>query len=411
MDPNLPEYGPQPQQPQNPFAASEPGSPAATNVQMMEMLGQMVHQSQEQVRTLGHQTQEQLRVLGRTLEVVTSRAGDRGEANAWSRLLPRPDIFKPQSRDEEISGFPEWAWQFKQYLRAIDSDMSNMIDEVEGALGTECLLGNMSPEAQNQAKKLYALLTTLLRERPLQLLRSAEQGNGFEAWRLLTTTLAPASKSRSLALLGAITQFPAMSTTNVLEQLLRLEELFRKYSQAAGTEVPMELKSALLLRSLPQSVKTHVSMTCSEDCTYEVLRETVVRWERNTQKWTQTLVNQTSPSTDTGGPMDVDRIKGKDKGKGKNNPKGEKGKFGGKSGKGYGYFIIHNPEKGDGQTRVVGTAPVVGQTARARTRATTTRPMTPRATRGKARKERARPRIPTRAESVENLGIGEMSAG
>ena len=36
-------------------------------------------------------------------------------------------------------------------------------------------------------------------------------------------------------------------------------------------------------------------MTCSEDCTYEVLRETVVRWERNTQKWTQTLVNQTSP--------------------------------------------------------------------------------------------------------------------
>ena len=73
--------------------------------------------------------------------------------------------------------------------------------------------------------------------------------------------------------------------------------------------------------------------------------------------------------------------------------------------------IIHNPEKGDGQTRVVGTAPVVGQTARARTRATTTRPMTPRATRGKARKERAKPRIPTRAESVENLGIGEMSAG
>ena len=107
----------------------------------------------------------------------------------------------------------------------------------------------------------------------------------------------------------------------------------------------MELKSALLLRSLPQSVKTHVSMTCSEDCTYEVLRETVVRWERNTQKWTQTLVNQTSPSTDTGGPMDVDRIKGKDKGKGKNNPKGEKGKFGGKSGKGYGYY----PQSGKGE--------------------------------------------------------------
>ena len=177
-----PVQGPQP----NPFAPgpADPGSPS--RAQMMEFLGHMVQQNQQQ-------NQEQLRVLGRTLEVVTARAGERGEANAWSRLLPRPDIFKPQTRDEEISGFPEWAWQFKQYLRAIDSEMCNMVEEVEGELGTEALLGNMFPEAQNQAKKLYALLTTLLRERPLQLLRSAEQGNGFEGWRLLTMTLAPAS--------------------------------------------------------------------------------------------------------------------------------------------------------------------------------------------------------------------------
>ena len=129
MDPAYgPHLPPQPQQPPqpNPFQASDPGSP--TGAQMLEVLGQMVHQSQEQVRTLGQQTQDQLRVLGRTLETVTARAGDRGDANAWSRLLPRPDIFKPQTRDDEISGFPEWAWQFKQYIRAIDSEMCNMLD-------------------------------------------------------------------------------------------------------------------------------------------------------------------------------------------------------------------------------------------------------------------------------------------
>ena len=115
-----------------------------------------------------------------------------------------------------------------------------------------------------------------------------------------------------------------MSNANVLEQLLRLEELFRKYAQAAGSDVPSDSKSALLLRSLPQSVKTHVSMTRSETSTYEVLRETVVRWERSTQKWSHTLVNHTpsTPSIDTSAPMDVDRIqkgKGKDKGKGYGN--------------------------------------------------------------------------------------------
>ena len=80
---------------------------------------------------------------------MTVREGDRGEANAWSRLLPRPAVFRPQIRDEEISGFPEWAWQFKKYLRAIDSEMCNMVEEVEGELQTEALLGNMSPEVRS----------------------------------------------------------------------------------------------------------------------------------------------------------------------------------------------------------------------------------------------------------------------
>ena len=74
MDPTYGPHLPQQQQQQqpNPFqAASDPGSP--TGAQMLEVLGQMVQQSQEQVRTLGQQSQEQLRVLGRTLETVILR--------------------------------------------------------------------------------------------------------------------------------------------------------------------------------------------------------------------------------------------------------------------------------------------------------------------------------------------------
>ena len=190
-----------------------------------------------------------------------------------------------------------------------------MIDEVEGSLGTEYLLGNMSPEAQNQAKKLYALLTTQLRERPLQLLRAAEQGNGFEAWRLLTTTLAPASKSRSLALLGAITQFPAMNTTNVLEQLLRLEKLFRKYSQAAGTEVPKDFEvgwgpySGRLGSIASTVVRANTSTENEDNQSFEINRSrnrlqlnrkplvTTPTWDRLlTKKRLRSLTVQTTPS-------------------------------------------------------------------------------------------------------------------
>ena len=94
--------------------------------------------------------------------------------------------------------------------------------------------------------------------------------------------------------------------------------------------------------------------------------------------------------------MDVDRIKGKDKGKGKNNPKGEKGKFGGKSGKGYGYY----PQSGKGGWSNKGGWNSFSGWSNSKGKDKGYHNKT-----GKARKERARPRIPTRAESVENLKV------
>ena len=98
-----------------------------------------------------------------------------------------------------------------------------------------------------------------------------------------------------------------------------------------------ELKAAILLRSLPASLRTHVSVNCSESATYDQLREVILRYERATQKWTTQLVSGPSTSaTDTSATMDIDQVwngKGKHpKGKGKGgdvwrqpyNPKGGK---------------------------------------------------------------------------------------
>ncbi|CAE7830593.1 unnamed protein product [Symbiodinium sp. CCMP2592] len=158
-----------------------------------------------------------------------------------------------------------------------------------------------------------ALLASLTKGRPLSIVRSVSDSNGGEAYRLLVRTLSPTSKSRALALLGAIAQYPSFTTGSLLEQILKFEELHARYRQASGKEVDEQLVSAVLLRSLPPEVKSHVTVNLPEDASYAVLREMLMKWERGTQKWSSSLVSGGNAHSDA---MDVDQIgqvKGGDK--------------------------------------------------------------------------------------------------
>ncbi|CAE7834903.1 RE2 [Symbiodinium sp. CCMP2592] len=289
------------------------------------------------------QSAENSQQMKETLEALTRRTLNESgstQSGMWSRVINKPDVFKPKDREEELSQFSEWSWQFKQYVRVICPGMHKLLESVESDLDDSNVHSEMSAETVDLSKQLYALLASLLRERPVQILKAIPDGNGCEVWRTLVRTLAPSNKARSLALLGAISQFPAMTNSNYHEQILKLEELCRKYSQSSGKEVDVELKAAILLRSLPATLRTHVSVNCSESATYEELREVILRYERATQKWTTQLVSGTTlpPAGDGAVPMDVDMVKGKvgkDKGKGgwkhyNNNPKGKDNKGKGK---------------------------------------------------------------------------------
>ena len=350
-----PQGQPQPSSAPNPFAQSQPTSPQSATAsvpQILEALGNMVMQGQEQNRSFMGLFQsmsiEQQRQSEELKEAVT-HLGSRKEApTGWTKFIPRPDPFKPKDREEELTQWQDWSWSFKQWILAISPEMYTAIEEVEQDLSSPCEEATMTDDAILQGKQLYAILTSMLRERPLQILKSVTGANGFETWRVLNNVLAPTNKTRALALLGAISQFPAMNQGNLLEQVLRLEDLFRKYEQASGKPVPNEMQSAILLRVLPQQVRSHLTITIGDDSTYESMRDMILRWERSTQKWSSQIVTGGAPQKpsydDPNGPspMDVDRVKGWPKGKGKWGKGAGKGsgkdggKYGGKNGKGKG---------------------------------------------------------------------------
>ena len=57
------------------------------------------------------------------------------------------------------------------------------------------LWGNREKQRSNF---LYSILASLVRQRPLALIKQVKQANGLEAYRLLIKSLEPASKNRSL---------------------------------------------------------------------------------------------------------------------------------------------------------------------------------------------------------------------
>ena len=100
--------------------------------------------------------------------------------------------------------------------------------------------------------------------------------------------------------------------------LVKLEEAFQEFARVSDP-LPENLKLAVLSRCIAGQFKTYINLHLDAGASLDILREAVLRFQRATPKWSRTTVlGQDYPTL-----MEVDRIKGKEKGK-----KGRNGKDG-----------------------------------------------------------------------------------
>ena len=194
--------------------------------------------------------------------------------------------------------------------------------------------------SEARSKKLYAILSGLLQQRLLKLLKQVPSSNGMEVRRHLCSLYTPKTKSRALGILSALMTHPAFTREKtMLEQVQGLERIADEYRKSSGAEVADDILLTTLVKCLPRQLQQHVQLNMTETSTFA---------ENN---------------TDSGGsaPMEINQVsKGKSKGKGQKgkSPQKGKGKDKGKSkdakgkgksqqsGKGYG-----SPSKGGGKTQ------------------------------------------------------------
>ena len=129
-----------------------------------------------------------------------------------SKVLKYPEGFGGnESHESDVAKWQEFYYSFKSWLLYAEIEYSSELDTIEANLNVIVSVGDMLEATKGRARRLYAILSGLLKGMPLVMLRAVEPSNGFELWRQLVSVYAPRTRARGLALLSAFMGYPGFT--------------------------------------------------------------------------------------------------------------------------------------------------------------------------------------------------------
>ena len=133
-------------------------------------------------------------------------------------------------------------------------------------------------EVMKFANELYSILMSCTEEGAFRICYSVTVGNGLEAIRLLMRRYEPRTPATKRALLKAIINLtPAKKPEDLEKTLMHLEELIKKYEAMGGTELPEDLRVALIIDMCHKDLKEHLELT-TKDMSYKEVRDEIVNY-------------------------------------------------------------------------------------------------------------------------------------
>ena len=257
-----------------------------------------------------HDTQTKtLSGIETALESYSTRAG----AAEIHKLVKAPEVFAPSTWDEERKTFPDFHKKFKTWLSAIAPRFGEHMEVIERNTGTRLNAADMTPRTASLGKKLYAVLTSYTKGRPLRTISKVPGQNGFEAYRLLVHENMPKSRVRNFHLLRNIINFKADSGRSLNENVLAFEQLIEDYEKISSITVGSETKLAVIIANAPSDVQEHILLSYDDKKSYEDIRDYMLNVEKN-KRWTklttkerrQTTTDLIESGQDHGGQADMD---------------------------------------------------------------------------------------------------------
>ena len=209
-----------------------------------------------------------------------------------SKVVRMPDSFGSEDQDQDQKGWRDFLHNFKSWLYYADGSFEAGLSNVDQNPKDVLDLNAMEPAHKAKSVQLYAILSGLLKGKPLRVLRQQEDRNGLEVYRQLVQTFTPSSRTRSLSLLQALMQFPQFTKDRTFtEQILSLERLRSEYQRCAGQDISDDLALSILVKCLPAAIRQHVQLQITEKHTYSDIKAFVQTYEMTTSTWSTSRVH------------------------------------------------------------------------------------------------------------------------
>jgi len=184
-------------------------------------------------------------------------------------VVRMPDSFGSQDHEQDQKGWYDFLQDSKSLLYYGDGSFETGLTNVDQ--NPKDVLDLNAIEAPHKVKsvQLYAILSGLLKGKPLHVLRQQEDRNGLEVYRQLVQTFTSSSRTRTLSLLQALMQFPQFTKDRTFtEQILSLEHLRSEYQRCAGQDISDDLALSILVKCLPSAMRQHIQLQINEKHTY-----------------------------------------------------------------------------------------------------------------------------------------------
>ena len=101
------------------------------------------------------------------------------ENKSWWKLLPKPSVFDHSTRESEIAAWKDWSWNYEQYLASIDARFADDIQQVRSHPEQVVDPVDFSDNEKQRNSFFYSLLSSLLRQRALMVVRQVSGSNGL----------------------------------------------------------------------------------------------------------------------------------------------------------------------------------------------------------------------------------------
>ena len=236
-----------------------------------------------------------------------------------TRLVAKPTIFSGDAGS--MPSWADWSFQIRAYVGAVNPRVLEIMRHaadspipVTGRLGT--------PADVPVSAQLYYILVMLVKGKALDILKGAPEGDGAEAWRLVTKEWEPRERTRFAAMLSSILR--AQLPDPLSASMVVFERAVKQYQDQSGNLIDDEVLAATVLGGIQNAkVSEHMQLNASRMVDFEQIKKEIERISQAQKTWDESTTAQSASSN----AMEVDAIwKGKGKGKGGKTKEGKSGK-------------------------------------------------------------------------------------